>query len=52
MGTKAGIGGYLIMDEAWFDNFAYEIIPKKEFLNEEELKAFTKDPVKLMPWES
>lgn len=51
-GTKAGIGGYLVMDEAWFDNFVYEIIPKKEFLKAEELDAFKKDPVKLMPWES
>lgn len=50
-GEKAGLAGYLVMDEAWFDNYAYEIIPKKSFLNKEELAAFNKEPVKLLPWE-
>ena len=39
------------MDEAWFDNYAYEIIPKKSFLNKEELAALNMEPVKLLPWE-
>ena len=50
-GEKAGIRGYLVMDEEWFDNYGFEIIPKKKYLNEEELKAFDEEPIKLMPWE-
>lgn len=50
-GEKSGIGGYLVMDEAWFDNYAFEIVAKKSFLNEEELKAINSTPVKLLPWE-
>lgn len=50
-GEKAGIRGYLVMDEEWFDNYGFEIIPKKKYLNQEELKAFDEEPIKLMPWE-
>lgn len=50
-GEKAGIKGYLVMDEEWFDNYGFEIIPKKKYLNQEELKAFDEEPIKLMPWE-
>lgn len=50
-GEKAGLQGYLIMDEDWFDNYTYEIIPKLSFLNDEEKAAFKKEPIKLMPWE-
>ena len=51
-GEKAGIRGYLVMDEAWFDNYAFEIISKKKYLNKEELQALNKEAIKLMPWES
>ena len=50
-GEKAGIRGYLVMDEAWFDNYAFEIIPKKKYLNAQELAAFDEEAIKLMPWE-
>ncbi len=50
-GEKAGINGYLVMDEAWFENYAFEIIPKKSFLNQDELKALNSTPIKLLPWE-
>lgn len=50
-GEKAGIRGYLVMDEEWFDNYGFEIIPKKKYLNQEELKALDEEPIKLMPWE-
>ena len=50
-GEKAGINGYLVMDEAWFENYAFEIIPKKSFLNQDELKALNSNPIKLLPWE-
>lgn len=51
-GEKAGIKGYLVMDEAWFDNYAFEIIPKKKYLNKEELEALNTEAIKLMPWEA
>ena len=50
-GEKAGIRGYLVMDEAWFDNYAFEIIPKKKYLNAQELAALDEEAIKLMPWE-
>lgn len=50
-GSKAGLAGYLVMDEEWFNNYVFEIIPKKEFLNKDERAAFEKEPVQLLPWE-
>ncbi|MCI5675589.1 MAG: C1 family peptidase [Ezakiella sp.] len=50
-GAKLGKGGYLIMDEDWFDNYVFEIIVDKKYLNDEEIEGLKQDPIELMPFE-
>ena len=41
--------GYYIMSKSWFDQFVYQAVVDKKYLNEEELKALQGEPVVLKP---
>ena len=49
-GKDAGINGYFVMTDRWFDGFVYEAIINKKYLTPAQLKAFAKKPVVLEPW--
>ena len=43
--------GYYIMSKSWFDQFVYQAVVDKKYLNEEELKALKEQPIVLKPWD-
>ena len=43
--------GYYIMSKSWFDQFVYQAVVDKKYLNKEELKALEGQPVVLKPWD-
>ena len=43
--------GYYMMSASWFDQFVYQAVVDKKYLNEEELKALQGEPVVLKPWD-
>lgn len=43
--------GYYIMSNTWFDQFVYQAVVDKKYLNKEELKALEKKPIVLKPWD-
>ena len=50
-GKDSGHEGYLVMDDAWFGEYLYEIAVKKSYLSEELLAVLDTDPVELKPWD-
>lgn len=50
-GDDVATKGYYIMSASWFDQFAYQAVIDKKYLNEEELEALKKKPVELKPWD-
>ena len=43
--------GYYIMSNTWFDQFVYQAVVDKKYLNEAELKALKEEPIVLKPWD-
>lgn len=43
--------GYYIMSNTWFDQFVYQAVVDKKYLNKEELKALEESPIVLKPWD-
>ena len=43
--------GYYIMSNTWFDQFVYQAVVDKKYLNEAELKALEEAPIILKPWD-
>ena len=43
--------GYYIMSNTWFNQFVYQAVVDKKYLNEEELKALKEKPIVLKPWD-
>ncbi|MBQ6731308.1 MAG: C1 family peptidase [Bacilli bacterium] len=43
--------GYYIMSNTWFDQFVFQAVVDKKYLNEEELKALKEKPIVLKPWD-
>ena len=50
-GTKGGNNGYLLMTDEWFDEYTYEVVIDKKYLNKKLLKYLNIEPVKLAPWD-
>ena len=50
-GTDRGKNGYYLMSNTWFDQFVYQAVVDKKYLNKDELKALSKKPVVLKPWD-
>ena len=50
-GENAGRKGYFVASDAWFDQFVYQAVVNKKFLNQEQQKALATEPVELAPWD-
>lgn len=50
-GPDAGINGHLVMSDAWFDEFMYQVLVNRKHLSEDILKAYDSEPIKLKPWD-
>ena len=50
-GSDRARAGYYMMSASWFDQFVYQAVVDKKYLNEEELKALKEQPVVLKPWD-
>lgn len=50
-GKEPGNGGFFVMDDAWFDNYVYEVFVKREFVSPEALKAYDESTtIDVEPW--
>lgn len=50
-GKDNGKDGFFVMDDAWFENYVYEVFVKKEFVPAEVLEKFNKsDVIEVEPW--
>ncbi|MCX6362546.1 MAG: C1 family peptidase [Armatimonadetes bacterium] len=50
-GDKGGEKGFMLMSDAWFDEFNYEVAVEKAYLPAELLAALETEPVHLHPWD-
>lgn len=50
-GEGTGEKGFLVMTDAWFDEYMYEVLVRKEFVPAEALAALAGEPVVLPPWD-
>ena len=50
-GEKVGNKGYFVASDAWMDEYAYQIVVRKEFLTATELAAYEAEPLVLSPWD-
>lgn len=50
-GDTVGYKGYFCMSDAWFDNFTYQAVINKKYLNKEELDLLESKPLELEPWD-
>ena len=50
-GTDRAKAGYYIMSASWFDQFVYQAVVDKKYLNKDELKTLKAKPIVLKPWD-
>ena len=50
-GEDHGKKGYDVGSAAWFDEYVYQVVVDKKYLTDEELAAFSSDPIELSPWD-
>jgi bleomycin hydrolase len=50
-GTDLGDEGYMLMADAWFDEFVYELTVDKAYLSSDLLKVLDTEPILLPPWD-
>ncbi len=50
-GDKGPNQGYYTASDKWFDDFVYQVVVNKKYLNEKELKALKEKPIHLSPWD-
>ena len=50
-GTKSGNQGYMMMTDEWFDEYTYEVVVDKKYLNKRLLKYLDMELVALAPWD-
>ena len=50
-GTKSGNQGYMMMTDEWFDEYTYEVVIDKKYLNKKLLKYLDMEPIALAPWD-
>ena len=50
-GTDRAKAGYYIMSASWFDQYVYQAVVDKKYLNKDELKALKEKPIMLKPWD-
>ena len=50
-GADRAKAGYYIMSASWFNQYVYQAVVDKKYLNADELKALKAKPVVLKPWD-
>ena len=50
-GKDTGHDGYLVMSDAWFDEYLYQVVVNKKYLTSEELAEYDSQPIALDPWD-
>lgn len=50
-GNSKGSNGYLLFTEDWFNEYVFQIVVKKDILNDEEKQAINKKTIYIMPWD-
>ena len=50
-GTDLGDEGYMLMSDAWFDEFVYELTVSKGYLSAELIEALDTEPLVRLPWD-
>ncbi len=50
-GEKGGDKGFMLMTDAWFDEYNYEVVVRKEFVPDEILALLDEEPIGLEPWD-
>ena len=50
-GDEVGFDGYFVLDDAWFGEFAFQILLNKSYFSKEQAEAFAQDPIVLKPWD-
>ena len=50
-GADRAKAGYYMMSASWFDQYVYQAVVDKKYLNADELKALKAKPVVLKPWD-
>lgn len=50
-GDKIGEKGFMVMDGAWFGEYAFQILLERKYLTEEQKKMFESEPIVLKPWD-
>lgn len=50
-GEKAGVDGYYIMSDDWFDEYNYQVVIHKKHLSADQLQAYEQPPIVLEPWD-
>ena len=50
-GEKGGEKGFMVMSDAWFSAYLYEVVVEKSYLAASLLKLLENEPVKLHPWD-
>ena len=50
-GDKAGKEGWFIMSDDWFDEYNYQIVVNKKYLNDKQRAALELAPIMLKPWD-
>ncbi len=50
-GTDLGDKGYMLMSDAWFDEFVYELTVSKAYLSAELIDVLDTEPIVLPPWD-
>lgn len=51
-GDKFGHKGFYEMSQAWFEQYVYDVIVKKEFLPKELQELLDQPAIDVMPWEN
>ncbi len=50
-GKKVGEKGYMVMSDAWMDEYCYQVVVQKQFLTEAQRQAQSQTPTVLKPWD-
>ncbi|WP_413628039.1 C1 family peptidase [Fructilactobacillus vespulae] len=51
-GDKVGDKGYFVMSDQWMDDYTYEVVIKKQYLDAETKQILDQAPLVLDPWDS
>ena len=51
-GEKVGKKGYFVMSDKWFDDYVYEVVVKRKYLTDADIKVVDSPLEDLKPWDS